>query len=332
MSNRIDDDQTIRYARTPPPRKRPRFVLPAVATAAIGVSLAGIVGWIALYPAARPPVITEQPAAFEPPLSDEATILAARASDLLVFRFRDAPAVVVLSFPSLAQQGQMLDRVAAFVEKGGLPRDRVLSDTELDTAIRQSGDTPDTYYYGHDYRAADLAHFFAAAERNGVSLNAQERRLRGLIAQAGMLASGANGAIITLPPEVASESIDATSRATILRHELSHGAYFTDPVYAAYVQQFWETGLTSAQRAGFRAFLGSEKYDTADEDLMLNEAHAFLIYTPDARYFQPKRVGLSDAEAQSLRQNFIRGMKDGWLKASAQKAASSLQTVNGRIE
>ena len=148
------------------------------------------------------------------PLADEATILAARAPDMLVFRYREAPAVLVLSFPSLRQQGYMLDRVAAFVEKAGVPRDRVLADPELDAAIRQSGDTRETYYYGHDYRVADIARFFAAADRDGIVLNVEEVRLRTLLQQLGMLSPGAVGALISIPPEVESQQI----RRHIPRH------------------------------------------------------------------------------------------------------------------
>ena len=123
---------------------------------------------------------------------------------------------------------------------------------------------------------------------------------------------------ISIPPESASPPIDDAARATILHHELSHGAYFTDPAYAAYAQDFWLNVLTEAQRAGFRHFLGGEGYDTTNEDLMLNEAQAYLIHTPDPRYFRPDLAGLSDAEAARLRQIFLAGMPDAWLKTAAQ--------------
>ena len=35
-----------------------------------------------------------------------------------------------------------------------------------------SGDTPDTFYYGHDYRAEDVVRFFALADRDHVALDA----------------------------------------------------------------------------------------------------------------------------------------------------------------
>ena len=61
-----------------------------------------------------------------------------------------------------------LDRLAAFVEKAGVPHDRVLTDAELDATIREHGDTVETFYLGHDYAAASLLRFFAAADRQGI--------------------------------------------------------------------------------------------------------------------------------------------------------------------
>jgi hypothetical protein len=319
-------------------RSRPRRHGLVLALWVAVVVLAGGAAWLAL----RPPVQTQKPPApLQPALApqaalpqnpqppaahprpfaittaDEATILAARPSTVEVFRFQDAPRVLVLSFASLHEQGQMFDRIGAFVEKTGLPRDRALDETDLQAAIRLAGDTEDTYYYGHDYRAADMARFFALADRDGIVLHPEEEVLRRLLTQEGMLVPGADGAVISIPPNSATPPIDEAARATILHHELSHGAYFTDPAYAAYARNFWETVLTEAQRANFRRFLGSEGYDATNEDLMLNEAQAYLIHTPDRRYFRPELVGLSEPEAARLRQIFLSGMPVAWLKDTA---------------
>jgi hypothetical protein len=260
-----------------------------------------------------------RPHPFDIVTADEAAILAAHPASLAVFRYQDAPAVLVLSFPTLHEQARMFDRIGAFVEKTGLPHDRVLDEADLQAAIRLSGDTEDTYYYGHDYRAADLARFFALADRDGVALHPEEETLRRLLTQVGFLVPGAVGAVISIPPESVVPPIDATARATILHHELSHGIYFTDPAYAAYARNFWQSVLTEAQRTGFRRFLGSEGYDMTNEDLMLNETQAYLIHTPDPRYFRPELAGLTDAEAARLRQIFFSGMPIAALRAGAQR-------------
>jgi hypothetical protein len=49
---------------------------------------------------------------------------------------------------------------------------------------------------------------------------------------------------------------------------------------------------------------------TYNEDLMLNEAQAYLVYTDDKRYFLPDRAGLTEKEATRLREIFVRGMPD----------------------
>jgi hypothetical protein len=278
-------------------------------------------------PVLAPPT-TPQPARaaaparpFDTQAADEATILAARPADFQVFRYTAAPHVLVLSFGGLHAQGRMLDRLGAFVEKTGLPHDRVLDEQDLQAAIRWSGDTEDTYYYGHDYRAADIARFFALADRDGLVLHPEEETLRRLLTQQGMLVPGAAGAIISIPPETVSPPIDAAARATILHHELSHGVYFTDPAYAAYARRFWQDTLTEAQRAAFRRFLGGEGYDTTNEDLMLNEAQAYLVHTPDPRYFRPELVGLNEAEAKRLRDLFRSGSPVPWLEMTTPAAA-----------
>jgi hypothetical protein len=316
------DDGRTAAAQPPPARKRRHYGKLSI----FGVLVAAIAGWLLLHPPAptvAPPslptpshVAPAQPARprpFDIVTADAATILAARPATLDVFRFAAAPRVLVLSFPSLHEQGRMLDRLGAFVEKAGLPHERVLDEADLQAAIRLAGDTEDTYYYGHDYRAADMARFFALADRDGIALHPEEETLRRLLTQEGMLVPGAVGALISIPPATQTPPIDEAARVTILHHELSHGAYFTDPAYAAYARDFWLNALTEAQRAGFRRFLGSEGYDETNEDLMLNEAQAYLVHTPDPRYFRPEYAGLSDAEAARLRGVFLANMPDQWL-------------------
>ena len=102
--------------------------------------------------------------AFQIETATEAEISQHVTTALTVFRFADNPAILVLDFASLHEQGKMLNRVAAFVEKARLPHDRVLTDSELNAAIQAKGDTVETYYFGHDYAAASLARFFALAD------------------------------------------------------------------------------------------------------------------------------------------------------------------------
>src|ERR1700712_2867689 len=163
-----------------------------------------------------------------------------------MFRLAENPAIVVLDFPSMREQARMLNRVAVLIETRNQPRDRVLDDAGLDQAIRATGAEPDNFYDGHDYRAADLVRFFALADRDGIRLNPDEERLRDLIRAAGWTDPGAVGALITIPTLGA--DIDDPARATILRHEISHGEFYTDPAYADFVRLFWQTELSDAER------------------------------------------------------------------------------------
>jgi hypothetical protein len=40
--------------------------------------------------------------------------------------------------------------------------------------------------------------------------------------------------------------VDLDMRRSILRHELSHGQFFTLPLFAAHVMRVWERGFTEA--------------------------------------------------------------------------------------
>ena len=328
-----DDDATIRVTPGGLPRQN-RF-LPALVGGGMALLLvgAGITGWMLWTRPAAPPSAAPQliapPQAIAPPPSapamppaqefpietaDEAMILGHVAERLAVYRFAANPSIIVLDFPSLRMQGEMLNRVASLIEKAGLPRNEVLTDAALDSAIRAHGDTVETYYYGHDYRADELAFFFAAADRQNVALDAQEERLAALLHQLGWLAPGAVGALISVPRTGA--TITETMRAAMLHHELAHGEFFSDPPYASYVQHFWLTALTEAERASVRHFLGSMDYDTDDEELMYNEMQAYMMFTYDPRFFLPSNVDMTPARRVRLQTEFLKGMPDCWLKQS----------------
>ncbi|MBV9758018.1 MAG: hypothetical protein JO047_13270 [Alphaproteobacteria bacterium] len=329
--------------RLPQPRRRPRL-RPGAWIAAAGLLLVGGIGigiglWLphpgprvtppavvpmappspapaapqAVAPAPAPPVAAPQPA-FPIRTANEAEILADTPDQITVFRFAPNPYVLVLDFPTLRQQGMMLNRMAAFMEKAGQPHDRLLTDAELDAAIRAAGETVESYYYGHDYKAADLARFFALADRDNVHLTAEEEQLRELLRQEGWLAPEPVGALISIPRTGTEKFMDEAARATILHHELSHGEYFTDADYAAFTRRFWRTVMTEDERKRFRAFLGSQGYDTGLEDLMMNEMQAYLMHTPDPRFFNARAVGIPQDRLDRLRMTFAAEMPHGWLR------------------
>jgi hypothetical protein len=300
----LDPDQRIRILPQPKRKKTGLWVALGGALAFICVILLAGGGWFMFGRSTPIPIDTET----------EAQIDAAQPCDTKVSRFAPDPEIVVLDFPNLTIQGLMLDRVAALIEKAHLPRNQVLDDVDLREAIYNCGDTIESYYYGHDYKAADLARFFQLAAQQNIVLNANELWLKRLLNQLGWLDPGAVGALITLP--AARPPVTEAMRAVILHHEISHGAFFTIPAYEAYAESFWDS-LTDADRTAFTSFLGSEGYDTNNTNLMLNETQAYLVFTPDPQFFSAKAVGMSQAQLDTLRDGYIANMPNFWLTPMA---------------
>ncbi|WP_282571882.1 hypothetical protein [Roseomonas acroporae] len=257
-------------------------------------------------PAARPAAIARPPRpAGAVPLLGEAALRLHRAARPTLLRAEAEPRVFVLDFPDLESQGAALNRVAALVEKLGLPRDRVLTDAELAEAIARSGSTPATYYFGHDYRGTDLERFFALAARDGVALHPPELWVREALAAARREVPDGEVALISVPQT--GPAVDAPARESILRHEMSHGRFFTDPDYAGRVRRVWHERFTADDRALFRRFLAGEGYDPDDEELMLNEAQAYLLHTPDPRMFSAEALGVGAERVERLRRLMLEG-------------------------
>ncbi len=302
-----ESDDTIKIMRGAPIRRR-RLLKPLLAGTGLALVPAAFAGaWFGIRPAlfARPVSMNMQ---------TEAEIDASAPCATAVSTFALDDAVIVIDFPDLATQGLTLDRIAALVEKAHLPRERVLTDAELTQAIQASGETIESYYYGHDYQAADLAKFFRLAAAQNIRLNAHETWLHALLLQLGWLSPGSRGAIITVP--AAGAVIAPDMRAVILHHEISHGAFYTNPTYRAYAESFWYS-LTDSDRAAFTGFLGRQGYDTDNTELMLNETQAYLIFTRDPRFFNAAAVGMSETDIARLREIFIANMPDFWLRPLA---------------
>ena len=324
------DDSTIKLKRPqaslvyPRPARHAWGRSAAIAGCAVvalaGMGTAGWVFWPRPAPViAQPPGAPPIPAVPQPPEFAVLTATEGQIRDnvpvgMTVFRLAPNPSVLVLDFASLYEQGRTLNRLGAFAEKAGLPHDRVLTDAELDQAVRKGGDTTETYYYGHDYSAATVARFFALADRDHIALNQQEEGLRRLMRQEGWLAEGKSGGLISVPRVGSDARMTAEARATILHHELSHGEYFSNPAYADYTHRFWAAILTQKERDAMRKYLISEDYEPNIAELMENEAQAYLIFTFDPAFFTPAMVGMTEARRADLRSVFLRDIPVPWLR------------------
>lgn len=288
--------------------RRKGVAVPLAVAAVLAVLAAAAGAWL-LWPRPAPPPAL----AFQTATANEQQIRDDVPTGLTIFRLASNPKILVLDFASLHQQGEMLNRVAALIEKAGLPRDRVLTDDELKAAISERGDTVETFYYGHDYAAASLVRFFTLADSQHIALNPEEERLRALMRQEGWFEPGVSAGLISLPAVGADPKVTLPARSSILRHELAHGEFFANPAYADYVHRFWLNGLTGAERDGFMSFLAKEDYDRAEQVLMYNEMQAYLLFTRDPLFFTPKMAGMTPQRAAELRVHFLTAMPPGWL-------------------
>jgi hypothetical protein len=109
------------------------------------------------------------------------------------------------------------------------------------------------------------------------------------------------------PATAADERIDGVRREAVLRHELSHGEFFTNPAYRAHCMKFWRQVLRESERRLFMAYLKSLDYNPGDELLMANETQALLIHTPDGRAFNAASLGISESILAQLRNRFRAG-------------------------
>ena len=350
MPHQADDDATVvtRRPAPPPEPQKPRLPLWAklLAPAALLTAAAGTTAYIALLPShhvdppktlAQPPPEEATPAPIAAPpqpkpppppeflieAADEAHMLQHVASDdpakrgpvaMTVFRLAANPNILVLDFASLRDQGRMLNRAAAFIEKAGLPRDRVLTDASLDAAIRARGDQLETFYYGHDYGSASLVNFFRVADRDNIALLPEEEALRRLLRQEGWFEPAARAGLISIPRVGSDANVTQTARASILHHELSHGEYFANADYAAFVRQFWSQVLTQQERERVRHHLRSLDYDIGIDEMVENEAQAYLMFTYDPEFFAPKMIGMPATRLHELRSAYYRTMPSGWLR------------------
>ena len=249
-------------------------------------------------------------------------ILAHRSEQITMFRPRSSPRVLVFNFPNLKLQGRMLNRIAALIEKKDAPKDMPLEDGALAEYIREKGQVTGTFYFGHDYRASALLRFFTLMEERGITANQEEQRLKNTLIEQGFMLredgrltlSVPEQALVTItalqrddPNTPVDETVDQGLRDTILRHELSHGEYFTNQAYREYCTRFWHEELNETERQRFRRYLGQQDYDSDNEDLMINEMQAYLIHTPDPRAFAAHNLGMTEAELNEMRKRFYLG-------------------------
>lgn len=285
---------------------------------AAGLALLAALGWLgwprphpdAPVPPPEPPVPVAAPTLLTPVITADAPAIATHAASAAptLFQLAGSPRVFIVDFPGLPEQGAAMNRIAALVEKAGAPRDRVLSVAELEQLIVAGNTTAEEFYIGHNYLLSDIRHFLALASAGGEALTPAEQRLALMVDSIAAAAPGdAPVAVLTIPG--LGPRMDAATRAAILGHELGHGIYFTHAGYARHARGLWHASFTEAERAAFRRFLGSVGYDAQNEELMINEMQAYLLFTRDPRFFSAAQAGMTEARAEELRAMMRQGLQ-----------------------
>ena len=255
---------------------------------------------------------------FDPTTADFKQIFNAEVNAPTVWRYADNPNIFVFDFPSLALQGNTFNRVTQFTEQQtkntGYPK--VLNNDELSAYIQASRRTQENFAYGHDVLISELVHFFNFAERDGVALNPEEIALRDFVVSQGFVrlwrgfyqAMKPDVVILSVPRVQDRPKLSRGARYTILLHEMSHGEFYANPHYRDFCIRFWNEKLTQDQRDKFVEFLKNFNYDTTNETLLVNEMQAYLMFTPDGKSFSARKLGVADAELDSMRQKFRAAM------------------------
>ncbi len=277
---------------------------------ALVILLAGLALWVWHKPLPPPPM----------PVASLTEMLANKPdADWRWLRLKSNTAVLVLEFPTLIEQGATMNRMAAFLEKRSGSRDRLLDDHEMAALLKSNGENAATFYFGHDYGLDRVAKFYTQAEEQKLVLDPQELRLRESLVHWAILRRDDDGsyhaigdrALISFtavqpddPATTQDETVDERRRDSVLRHEVSHGEFFTEDSYRQQCWEFWRKTLSESERQMFRKYLSSIDYDPANEELMVNETQALLMHTPDTRAFGAGDLGISDEALDKLRRRF----------------------------
>ncbi len=244
-----------------------------------------------------------------PVRADSATIAGTLSDRLQVYRLAAEPRITVIDFPSLATQAAALNRVAALTELEGAPRDRLVEPADLARLMAPYGRPPEAFYFGHDYENAKLAYFFSlargrltAAEQEIFDIALKVRLIRP-IASGGYSSAGPPGALLTLSRLTVGsggEAQEIAVRKAVLDHELAHGRFFVYQDYPEICRHFWVAAVTEQERQRVREILGALGYDSSNEELVLNEAQAYLGFT-DAAFLPVPFLGLGAERFAALR-------------------------------
>ena len=252
--------------------------------------------------------------------ADFSQVLDSRTGELTVWQMAENPSIYIFDFPGLTYQGRSFNRITQFTEQQTTePYPKVLSNQDLARYVEAARRTQADFAFGHDVLISELVQFFNFALRDKVELNPEEIVIREFLMEQGLVRFWRGfyqamkpGVVVLAIPQTQDRKatepmVSPGARYAILLHELAHGEYYANPHYAKYCQRFWYETMTENQRELFKRFLSNFNYAVNNEELLINEMQAYLMFTPDPKSFSARKLGVSDAELQSLRETFRRG-------------------------
>ncbi|HMW63249.1 MAG TPA: hypothetical protein PLR94_01215 [Accumulibacter sp.] len=258
--------------------------------------------------------------AFEVRDGDMKAILQTRLDAPVAWRYTPNSEIWIIDVPGLEVLGRTFNRVTQLKEhQYSEPYPRVLTTEELTKYIGAANRTFASFAAGHDLRVSDLVQFFNYAERDKVELFPEEYALRDFLVEQGLMkewrgfyqAQKPHTMILSIPQVQERRSnepgVTSNARYAILLHELAHGEFHTNLAYNKYCRAFWEDSLTDTQKDAFRRFLASMRYAVENEELLINEMQAYLMFTPDAGSFSATRLGVTEKALAGMREAFLKG-------------------------
>ena len=245
-----------------------------------------------------------------------------RVNKTTLYRYSINPDVYILDFPSLYIQGRSMNRIMALIEDVRAPKDRVLSEFEFEKFLKTHALSTEGFNLGHDYTSHHLTQFFRLTEQHGIALREEEKQLKDLLIKHGLINNDLSAVseddkkvIISITQQTIefdknNKEINVTldMRKSVLRHELSHGEFFSNPSYREHAENFWNNEIPDYLKRRIGRFLTDLGYDIADKALAINEMQAFLFHTDHEAIFAPQDIGITGKELDELKKRFFEGL------------------------
>jgi len=258
------------------------------------------------------------------PILDYDEMLYNRVDETTLYRYSINPDIYVLDFPSLYIQGRSMNRIMALIEDVRAPKDRVLSEFEFEKFLKTHTLSTEGFNLGHDYTSQHLTRFFKLTEQHGIALRPEEKQLKALLVKHGLIKDDLTPiseqdtkVIISITQQTIEFdknnkeiNVSLDMRKNVLRHELSHGEFFSNPSYRKYTENYWNNEIPDYLRSRIGRFLTDLGYDISDNTLTINEMQAFLFHTDHELIFSAQDIGITDKELHDIRKHFFEGLPD----------------------